>query len=201
MALTLPEIIDLAVPVEPDKFFGRNVWDAGADPTVSDDQTAGYEPGSFWYRVVNPVRMFVCTDSAAGAAVWRRIDTLETYFASTVSAVASETLSSGNMVNLWNDGGTLKVRKANATDNTKPCDGFVIGSVTSGASGSVFVVGGLSVGLFSGLTIGDEIYLSTTAGAITATAPSTSGNIVQRLGKAVSASTIIFNRSDFVEVA
>lgn len=106
------------------------------------------------------------------------------------SAVASENLASGDQVNLWNDGGTLKARKANASDNSKPSHGFVSASVTSGATATVIHDGTIS-GL-SGLTVGAEYYLGTTGGAITATAPSSTGNSIQPVGVAKSATELIY---------
>ena len=38
--------------------------------------------------------------------------------------VASENIVQGAIVNLWNNGGTLEARNANASTNTKPADGF-----------------------------------------------------------------------------
>jgi hypothetical protein len=120
--------------------------------------------------------------------------------AEVVTHPSSENLTAGNFVNLWNDSGTIKVRKADATDNTKPADGFVLANVTSPANADVYLISGQNDQL-SALTLGGEYYLSTTPGAITATAPSSAGNIVQRLGKAVSATKLIFENQDYFELS
>lgn len=111
---------------------------------------------------------------------------------------ASENLSAGNLVNIWDDAGTFKVRKADATVEGKKCNGFVKESVTAGAQVKVFFDGSIS-GL-TGVTAGD-LFLGTTAGGFTATAPSTTGNIVQKIGFGMNASTISFEAGMTVKLA
>lgn len=104
---------------------------------------------------------------------------------------ASEAISAGHFVNIHASSGA-KVRKANATDDTKPCDGYAPAAISSAAIGAVVAPGRVIAGL-SGLTPGADYFLDTTGGAITATPPSTSGNLVQKVGKAVSATKLFFN--------
>ena len=111
---------------------------------------------------------------------------------------ASETLAAGDMVNIWDDAGTVKARKADATAAGKEVDGFVDAGVTSGAAATVILDGPLA-GL-SGLTKGATYFLSTTPGAITATAPSTAGNVYQGVGKAKSATELIFERGEPITI-
>lgn len=108
--------------------------------------------------------------------------------ADTQTITASEALSAGDLVNVHNSTGA-KVRKADATTAGKEAHGFVLAGVSNGASATVYFEGTIT-GL-SGLTPGVQ-YLSTTAGASTATAPSGSGNAVQRVGVATSATTLNF---------
>lgn len=117
-----------------------------------------------------------------------------------VIAASSENLTSGDFVNLYNNGGTINVRKADATTNAKPADGFVLANVTSPANATVYLISAKNTAV-SGLTVGAEYYLSTTPGQITATAPSSAGNIVQRLGKAKSATEFVFENQDYFELA
>lgn len=108
----------------------------------------------------------------------------------TQTVVASEALSAGDFVNLWLTGGVLKVRKADATAAGKEANGFVLTAVSSAANATVYRKGfNTSV---SGLTIGTNYFLHTTAGGLNATAPSATGNVVQLLGKADSATEIYF---------
>ena len=119
--------------------------------------------------------------------------------ADTKSIQASENLAAGDFVNVWNDAGTTKVRKADASTN-KPVDGFVLTAVTSGNSATIYFEG--TDNQLSSLTGGSVYYLSgSTPGAAIATPPSTSGYLVQKVGKAVSATEINFEASNPVTLA
>ena len=119
--------------------------------------------------------------------------------ADTKSIQASENLAAGDFVNVWNDTGTTKVRKADAATN-KPVDGFVTAAVTSGNSATVYFEG--TNNQLSSLTGGSVYYLSgSTPGGAVATPPSTSGYLVQKVGKAISATEINFEASDPVALA
>lgn len=95
--------------------------------------------------------------------------------------VASENLVSGNFVNIWLDGATLKARRADATSISTRAHGFVLNSFTSGTNAYVYFD---LFNVLSGLTPGSIQYLSTSPGAVTETPPTGSGNIVQQLGVA-----------------
>lgn len=117
----------------------------------------------------------------------------------TASIVASEALSAGDLVNLWDDSGTIKVRKADAS-NGRRADGFVLSAFSSSATALVYFEGSIT-GL-SGLTLGGTYYLSGgTAGAITATAPSTSTHIVQEVGRCRLASALVFEPQQPITLA
>ena len=108
--------------------------------------------------------------------------------ADTASITASENLAAGDLVNVWNSTGA-KARKADATTAGKEAHGFVLAAVTSGNPATVYFEG-TNTGV-TGLTPGVQ-YLSTTAGLATATAPSGSGNVVQRVGFATDAAALNF---------
>ena len=113
---------------------------------------------------------------------------------------ASENLVAGEMINLWNDAGTLKARKADASTNAKPADGFVVANVVTGQNATVYGISNKNTGK-AGLTIGAEYYLSAaTPGGIVDTAPSAAGNIVQSIGKAESATEIVFSNRNYFEL-
>ena len=105
---------------------------------------------------------------------------------------ASETLAAGNWVNVWNDASTAKVRKADATTAGKEVHGFVLSAVTSGNPATVYFEGTNTQ--VTGQTPG-PVYLQTTAGAGGTTIPSASGNVVQQVGVALSATSVNFERS------
>jgi len=116
-----------------------------------------------------------------------------------VSVIAGEDLTGNDLINIYNDGGTTKGRKADA-DNSRPADGWASETVGTGDTIRVFLTATQITGM-SGLTPGADYYLSTTAGGVTATAPSSSGNLRQRVGKALSATVLSFERGETIEVA
>ena len=112
---------------------------------------------------------------------------------------SSENLAAGDLVNIWNDSGTRKARKADAS-NGRRAHGFVLSSVTSPANATVFLSGDIT-GLTS-LTIGVPYYLSgSSAGVSTATSPSTAGQISQEIGIAVSTTAIAFQPQQPITLA
>lgn len=113
-------------------------------------------------------------------SVGQNVDSLATF----------ENLTAGDFVNLFSDAGTAKVRKADA-DNDRPAHGFVRANVTAPAAATVYGPGELNDQL-SALTVGATYFLDTTAGGITATAPTAAGAIVQQLGVAKSTTALRF---------
>ena len=108
---------------------------------------------------------------------------------------ASETLSAGSYVNIWNDGGVAKVRKADASVVGKEAHGFILDSVVDGADAMVYFEGRNTQ--LTGLTPGARYYLSDTLpGGVTATPDTASGHIHQFLGVAVSTTEINFEASE-----
>ena len=110
------------------------------------------------------------------------------------SIISSENLTAGNAVNVYNNAGTLNVRKADGAAAGKPADGFVIANVTSPAAATVYLEEATISGL-SGFTPGADVFLDvTTPGLITATVPVGAGKVAQLLGKALSATEVLFRR-------
>lgn len=108
--------------------------------------------------------------------------------ADTASITTSEALAAGDYVNIWNSTGA-KARKADATVAGKEAHGFVLASASSGAAATVYFEGPNTA--VTGQTPG-PVFLSTTAGTGQTAAPSGSGNVVQRLGVATSATSVNF---------
>lgn len=110
--------------------------------------------------------------------------------ATIIDVVASEAISEDDLINLWNDSGTLKVRRADATNARKA---FGIARATAASPGDTISV---EIGDHDftdtghGFTIAAQLFLSTTAGQFSATPPSTDGQIVQQVGFAIDANTI-----------
>lgn len=109
-------------------------------------------------------------------------------------AKAFQTIPYGNAINLFVDAGILKIRLANATNNTKPCHGFctTAAGIATDAFGEVILLHGLLTGV-SGLTLGTRYFLSTSDGLVTAVAPVAAGNIEQAVGFAMDTSAFLFD--------
>lgn len=108
--------------------------------------------------------------------------------ADAVAVVASENLTAGDLVNIWNNGGG-RCRRAEAGSAGKEAHGFILSSVLSGATATVYFEG--TNAAVTGLTPGRQ-FLSTALGQSTATAPSSPGNVVQRVGFATSPTSMNF---------
>ena len=98
--------------------------------------------------------------------------------------------------------GDVDLARANALSTAERKLGVVEAtSIAAAASGSIFTRKGTIIGGFSGLTPGADQFLSVaTAGLITETAPSTSGQIIRKVGEAISATEIEFNPEDAIEI-
>lgn len=117
----------------------------------------------------------------------------------TKTYTAFEALSAGDFVRLYNDAGTYKVAKADANLGLVGCAiGFVLAGVAQDATATVYMVGTNSQ--LTSLTPNTLYYLSGTAGGVTATPPTASGDIIQALGKAVSTTEIRFEFDEPVTV-
>lgn len=105
---------------------------------------------------------------------------------------ASEALVAGDLVNIWDDEGTFKARKANAVVTTgvvKAADGFVTDDVALGEMAVVRLTGHLVVSTWQ-MVPGDQFLADD--GAVTDLPPSTAGRVVHRVGFAVSPTTLSF---------
>lgn len=117
--------------------------------------------------------------------------------ADTVSCDAKEALSAGNLVNFVLDGGALKAQKADCS-NGRRADGYVKAAVDLGDTATVYKSGTITD--LTGKTIGAQQYLST-GGGTAETPTTTSGQIVQEIGKALSATTSSFEPQQPVTLA
>ena len=111
----------------------------------------------------------------------------------TKSIVASEAITAPALVNIWNDAGTAKIRKADAATN-KQANGFILASVASAAAAAVYFEG--EVTGMSGLTAGKVWLSATVPGATQAAIPTATGHIAQSVGWATSATTIDFEPAE-----
>lgn len=117
----------------------------------------------------------------------------------TQSILASENLSAGDFVNVYNNAGTPNVRLADSS-NSRRADGYVLSSVTSGNNATVYFEGANNQ--LSGLTAGQRLYLGTLGNA-TATVPTVGGGdqIHQYLGRALNTTTMDVELDDEIVLA
>lgn len=115
----------------------------------------------------------------------------------TTVVLASEDLSAGDYVNIWNDAGTPKARLADAS-NTRPAHGYVKSAFLTSANATVYFEGANDGQ--TGLTPGARYFLGT-AGNATITVPvSPASNLHQFLGIAINATTINTDIADEIEI-
>ena len=113
--------------------------------------------------------------------------------ANQVVAPASEALSAGDYINLFSDSGTLKARKAD-NSNGRPAHGYVEAAVSSAANATVKRLNTVN-SHHTGLAEGNEYWLGTAGGVITAPLDATDAanvnKVCQYLGIAKSATELV----------
>jgi hypothetical protein len=116
-----------------------------------------------------------------------------------ITAVASEDVGAGKFINIWNDGGTEKIRLADST-NDRPAHGFVKDAFLTGATVTAYLRTGVNDDI-SGMTPGARQYLGA-AGARTQTVPSSPTDAIsQFLGIAKSATIMVVDIEDEIVLA
>ena len=109
--------------------------------------------------------------------------------ADTALIATSEALAAGDFINIYNSSGA-KCRKADASTAGKEAHGFVLAAVDSGNNATVYFEGTNTQ--VTGQTPGVVFLSATSPGLATPTAPSSTGNVVQRIGFATGTTTINF---------
>lgn len=108
----------------------------------------------------------------------------------TRTAVAFEALAANDFVAFFNDSGTIKVRKADATNASRRASGYVAQAFAANATATVFYDNEIASG-FAGLVLGATYYLNPAVpGGITTTVPTGATN-QQIVGIAVSATELL----------
>jgi len=112
---------------------------------------------------------------------------------------ASENIASRDAVNIFDDAGTAKARKADASAFSTRATGFVVVGVLVTETARIISEG--KIGGFAGLTIGDPVFLSASVpGGITQTPPTGAGEVWQKLGDATSATEIRIEIGEAIEL-
>jgi hypothetical protein len=109
--------------------------------------------------------------------------------ADTQAIATSESLAAGDLVNIFNSTGA-KVRKADWSTSGKEAHGFVLAVFTHPTTATVYFEGTNTqvTGLTAGVQYGDPA----NPGKSTTTAPSTAGQVVQRVGFATAPAALNF---------
>ncbi len=113
----------------------------------------------------------------------------ESTLATTVvrTVIAAEDLAKGDAVYI--SGGTgdnPQVNKADADDASKmPVFGIVDETITNTNTGNVVIYGELTAYDTTGFTTGDSLFVSTTAGSLTNSAPTGESSLIQKIGKVI----------------
>lgn len=110
--------------------------------------------------------------------------------ADTAVLPAAGALVAGDFVNIFDDNGVIRCRKADASSIATKAMGYVLTAVADLANATVYSEG--SNTQVSG-QVGGEVFLSTTAGLVSNVVPSASTEIVQVIGIAVSPTQVNFN--------
>lgn len=109
--------------------------------------------------------------------------------ADTYLMMAAENLGSGSIINIFDDNGVSKCRKASASFSNREAHGYVLSSCLKDEYVLIYFEGNNNQ--VTGLSPG-TLFLSTIAGLATSNPPTGSGKIVQRIGFATSATSINF---------
>jgi hypothetical protein len=119
----------------------------------------------------------------------------------TLVAPASESLAAGDWLNAWNDNGTVKFRKADASAGIgKRATHFTLSATAAAQNATGYPIGSGTNSALSGLTPTSPYFLSNTVpGGVTATLVTTSGHLNQFLGFARSA-TALESRQGYVVI-
>ena len=124
----------------------------------------------------------------------------DSYSGTTILATGGESLVFGDVCYIKSDG---KMGKADADAIATAGAVFMaMGTIANNAKGLFLVNGVVRDDSAYNFTIGGMVYLSTTAGGVTQTAPSGTGDVVQVLGVALTADKFLFNPNlAMVEIA
>lgn len=111
--------------------------------------------------------------------------------------VASEAISSGDFVNIWNDNGQSRIRKADASQKGKEAHGFVLQGGAAEGDPLTVLFEGSNTAIATPLAAG-QVYLSTTPGLATETPPTGANQVQQVIGFAYGSAINFQSRAPIV---
>ena len=110
----------------------------------------------------------------------------------TAQLTATEAIAAGALCNAYSASGTESVQNADGSVQTKPTNCYAPAAIASGAAGVVVFSKAVVTGL-AGLTPGPAFLSEATKGGIQAAGSSTAGHAFQKIGEALSATTLLFD--------
>lgn len=113
----------------------------------------------------------------------------------------SESLAAGDFVNIYNNTGTLNVRKADASSVGKEANGFVLAVFTHPTTAIVYLLGGVTNTAATCTTKGARQYLSASAPGKTVEAAesyASGARFHQLIGKAISTTEMTAEAHDYI---
>jgi len=117
------------------------------------------------------------------------------------SITAGENLAAGDFVNIYSDSGAAKCRKADGSTSGKEAKGFVLAVATTGNPATVYRISQLN-NQKTGMTPGAKQYLSASVpGGTQESVPTGTGQTLQLLGIAKSATEVVFAPADPIVLA
>lgn len=169
---------------------GDTLWTEGLSSDIDDG--AAITLITSLITATGDIEIQVAYRTTGSTSPWSATETvsLDTPSALEESIIASVTMTAPAAVNVYDSGGGVqRVRYADA-DAGYECTGFIQESVSSGNAAQVRKSGVISG--WTGLTIG-RVFLSITAGQVTAAGATASGAFWQEVGYATSATTVDIN--------
>ena len=132
----------------------------------------------------------ISVTNGAGSITIAATGTTASAFVDVPGYVAQQALNAGDLVRFVDDAGTPKVQKADATNTDVRLNpvGFAVAAALVGGAVTVRVAGVADVPAArfdvapAAADVGKRVFVSTTSGQITLTAPSASGDVLQRAG-------------------
>ena len=169
-------------------------------PQLPDDNIPPELYGSFLYvyqaiqNLQRGVSEYCGVDApdVASRPILTPFDTLLSSNLTRMYPVASVAILRGQIVNLFDNAGSLGARLADASSATTMAHGIANEDAAPGAQFEMYL-GTALVSSIGSLTIGTTYYLSTAAGSVQNLRPTVPGEIVQPVGLALGPSTFAMN--------
>lgn len=169
------------------------------------DSAAAEGIAELYGAVQNIIQVFInnCGIGPQDPSLWASLaggaSTLQSGNLNRFYAVATETVVFGAIISIVNVAGVAHIRNANATDNTRPADGYCStqGGILINTAGEVQLATG--VASISGVVPGQRYWLSTINGLVSTVPATLAGNIEQYLGVGIDTTDLFINIAHWIQ--